>query len=60
MCMSGLPVHMSMYQMSVWYPQRPEKGAGSSGTGILDSRRKPWGCWELKLCPLEEQLTNNS
>lgn len=32
-------------------PQRPEKGIGSSGSGVTDSR----GCWELNLGPLEEQ-----
>ena len=26
-----------------------------SGTGITNSCELPWGCWELKLGPLEEQ-----
>jgi hypothetical protein len=38
MCMQGL-----------W---RPEKGAGSCGTGVTDGCELPYGCWELNSVPV--------
>lgn len=32
-----------------------EEGIGSSGTGVGDNCDLPYGCWESKLGPVEEQ-----
>lgn len=33
----------------------PGEGVGSPGAGIIDGCELPYGCWELKLGPLQEQ-----
>lgn len=35
--MCGVPACMSLHHMRVWYPQKPEEGVGSPGTGVTDS-----------------------
>jgi hypothetical protein len=38
------------------YLRRPEEGVRFPGTGIVGSYEPPYGCRELNLSPLEEQL----
>jgi hypothetical protein len=41
--------------MCMQYPQRPEEGTGSCGTGGPDSCELPCGLWEWNPGPVEEQ-----
>lgn len=41
---------------AAWCPRRLEEGTRSPWTGITDGCELLRGCWELNLCPLEEQL----
>lgn len=38
-----------------FFPQRPQEGVQFFGTGIIDSREPPYGCWERNWSPLQEQ-----
>lgn len=53
--MSVLPEYVSHY-VCAWCPRRPEEGIMSSRTGVTDSCKPQYGCWESKSSPLEEQL----
>lgn len=55
MCVDVLFALMSVSHIRPWCLCRPEEGIGPLGTGILDSRDLPWGCWESNPGPLEEQ-----
>ena len=46
--------HYVQHTFARW-PQRSEKGVGSSGTGVTDGCEPPCKCWELNLGPLQEQ-----
>ena len=45
---------MSVHRINAWCTRRPEDGARSR-TGVTDSCKPPYGCWESNLDPLEEQ-----
>jgi hypothetical protein len=45
-----------VYCLCAWYPQKPEKGARSSETGVTISCEPPLRNWELNLGPLEEKV----
>lgn len=34
--MGVLPASTSVYHVSAWWPQKPEEGIGSSGSGVSD------------------------
>lgn len=34
MCMAILTAFTSVYHVYGWYPERPEEGMGSTGTGV--------------------------
>lgn len=53
MCMNTL--HICVSTMYVQYPQRPEEGAGSPGTAVIDCCEPPFVCWKSNPGPLEDQ-----
>lgn len=36
MCKGALPGYLSMYHMYAWWPWKPEEGAGSPRTRVMD------------------------
>lgn len=44
--MSVLPACSYVFQVCTWYSQRPEKGIGFPGVGIIGGCALPHGCWE--------------
>lgn len=58
MYMDVLPVCTCLYLTFVpgaWFPQRPEEGVGSPGTGVTDGCQLPCGFWESNPDPQKEQ-----
>jgi hypothetical protein len=53
--MGDLPTCVSVYHACTG-PLRPEEGAVSLGTGVTDTSKLLYACWELNLGPLEEVL----
>lgn len=54
MCMGVLYAYVCA-QVCAWYLQRQEQGLGSTGTGLKDAYKPPYGCWESNSGPLKEQ-----
>jgi hypothetical protein len=54
MCMSVLPVWMSVNQLCAWVEQGPEWDVWSAGTGVANGCELPCGCWESNPGLLEE------
>lgn len=48
------PAFMPVYHVCAWFLEKPEKGIKFPGTGAIDGRVLPYGCWELDLGPLVE------
>jgi hypothetical protein len=44
--MDILPAYMSVNQVHVWCPQRPEEGVRSPSSGVTDGCESPYGEWE--------------
>ena len=58
-----ISVYISVYLLQVLYPQRPEKGIGSPGSGVTYDWEPLCWCCELRQFPqkdLEELLTLES
>ena len=39
-------LHVCQHTMCVQSPKKPEEGAGTPGTGVMDGCKLPHGCWE--------------
>ena len=50
------PLPPVYWDQSAWCLQKPERGVGSPGTGVIDGCELSHGCWELNPGLLEEQL----
>lgn len=50
-----LHVHIYVYHVHAYFPQRPEEATGSAESGVLYCFETPDGCWELNVSPLKEQ-----
>jgi hypothetical protein len=55
LCMSVLPVSLSMHTFHACYLWKSEEGVGCTGTEVTGGCELPCGCWELNPCLLEEQ-----
>jgi hypothetical protein len=53
--MSVLPEYIEVHSLDAWCPKSPEKDVGSLRTGVIGGNGLPYGCWELRLGPLETQ-----
>lgn len=53
--MDVLPACISVHHMHTWCLLRLEECVRSPGTVFTKSYEPPCECWQLNLCPLEEQ-----